>query len=179
MGDGADISARGYARAERGFVGGSRQYIELQNFNLNRLECHLLFFAGQFVGGDSSNFLGGKWRRHLLDDAVELGGSGANVVEVEVDVLERRGRLSVGVIGVGGKAEANHTFVSLLRVVVELRQTGQVADYDGQNSGGGGVEGTEMSDGTLSKNSAHTIDYIVGGEACRFIDDYDAIHGDL
>jgi hypothetical protein len=34
-----------------------------------------------------------------------------------------------------------------------------------------------MSDGALAVDAAHTVDYVVGGEAGGFVDDEDAVHG--
>jgi hypothetical protein len=36
-----------------------------------------------------------------------------------------------------------------------------------------------MPDRALTENSAHAIDHVVRGQAGRFIDDYDTVHGDL
>ena len=58
---------------------------------------------------------------------------------------------------------------------VELRQARQVAEDDGEDTGGGWIEGSEMSDGALAQNFAHTIDYIVRGQARRFIDDHNTV----
>ncbi len=83
-----------------------------------------------------------------------------------------------GVLGCG-EAEANYAFVSLLGMGVELRQARQVTEDNRQDACGRGVEGSEMADRTLPKNSAHAIDHVVRREPWRFIDDYDTIHGIL
>jgi hypothetical protein len=62
---------------------------------------------------------------------------------------------------------------------VELRQAREVAEDNRQDSGGRGVEGSEMADRALTENSAHTIDHVVRREAGRLIDDYNTIHGIL
>ena len=99
------------------------------------------------------------------------GGQGAHFIAIYAHVLQRRGGLALGVVGVGGEAEANHAFVSLLGMDVELRQAREVAEDNRQNSGGRGVEGSEMADRALPENSAHAIDHVVRSQAGRFIDD--------
>src|ERR1700686_5773211 len=128
--------AGGHAGAEGGLIGRGRQDLEFFDFYLYRLERDFLLLAGEFVGGHSGNFLGGKRRRHLLDDALKLGSQGAYLIAIYVHVLQRRGGLAIGVVGVGGEAEANHAFVSLLRMDVELRQAREGAEDNRQDSGG-------------------------------------------
>jgi len=86
--------------------------------------------------------------------------------------------VAVGVVGVGGEAEADHAFVGLLRRGVELGETGETAGDEGENAGGEWVEGAEMADGALLQNAAHAVDYVVGGPASGLVDDDDAIHGE-
>src|SRR5450759_5360406 len=120
------VGAGGYARAESGLIGRGIQNFEFFNFYLHRLESDLLLFAGQFVGGDSGNFFGGKRRWHLFDGALKLGSQGAYFIAIYVHVLRRRSGLAIGVVGVRGEAEANHAFVGLLGMNVELRQAREV-----------------------------------------------------
>jgi len=143
-----------------------RRYVGIQNlefldFYPDGLEVDRLILAGQFVGGDSGNFFGGEWRRHLLDDALKLGGERPDFSVIYLNVLQGCGGLAIGIVGIGGEAEANYALVGLLGVGVELREAGQVADDDGQDSGGRGVEGSEMTDGTLAENAAHAVDHVV------------------
>src|SRR5882762_293980 len=161
VGDRPYVCARGDARAEGGLMGRGRQNLEFFDFYLYWLERDFLLLAGQFVGGHSGNFFGGKRRRHLLDRALKLGSQCANFIAVYVYVLRRRGGLSIGVVGVSGDAEANHAFVRFLRMDVELRQAREAAEDNRQDSGGGGVKGSEMTDGALTKNSAHAVHYVV------------------
>ena len=107
------------------------------------------------------------------------GGQGAHFIAIYVHVLQRRGGLALGVVGVSGEAEANHAFVRLLGMNIELRQAREVAENNRKNSGGRGIEGSEMADRALPENSPHAIDHVVRGQPGRFIDDYDTIHGNL
>jgi hypothetical protein len=84
--------------------------------------------------------------------------------------LRRSGGLAFGVVGVGGETEADDALVRLFRGGVELRQTGEIADYERENAGGEGVEGAEMADGALLQDAAYAVDDVVGGEACGLID---------
>src|SRR6267378_1298954 len=122
VGDRPYVCARGDARSEGSLIGYGRQNLKFFNFYLYRFERDFLLLAGQFVGGHSGNFFGGKRRRHLLDRALKLGSQCANFIAVYVYVLRRRGGLAIG---------------------------------------GGGVKGSEMTDGALTKNSAHAVHYVV------------------
>src|SRR6267378_2297763 len=95
------VCARGDARSEGSLIGGGRQNLKYFDFYLYRFERDLLLLAGQFVGGHSGNFFGGKRRRHLLDGALKPGSQGAHFIAVYVYVLWRRGGLAIGVVGVG------------------------------------------------------------------------------
>src|SRR6266566_7763288 len=114
------VCARGDARSEGGLIGGGRQNLKFFDFYSYRFERDLLLLAGEFVGGHSGNFFGGKWWRHLLDGALKQGSQDAHFIEIYVHVLQRRRGLAIGIVGIGGEAEANHAFVSLLRMDVEL-----------------------------------------------------------
>src|SRR6266478_7462288 len=87
VGDRSYVCARGDARAEGGLIGGGRQNLKFFNFYLYRLEGDFLLLAGEFVGGHSSNFFGGKRRWHLLDSSMKLDSQGAYFVASEVHVL--------------------------------------------------------------------------------------------
>ncbi len=59
--------------AEVGTVGFDCGYGELLDLDLNRLKNDLLLFSRQFVRGNAVDFLGGKRRRDLGNEAVEFG----------------------------------------------------------------------------------------------------------
>ena len=58
-------------------------------------------------------------------------------------------RFAIGVIGVGGEAEADHAFIGFLGRGVELRQAGETAGDEREHAGGERVERAEMADGAL------------------------------
>ena len=157
-------------------LGGDVENLEFFDFYFDGLERDFLFLAGKFVSGHSSNFLGGKWRWHLLDHALELRGERPERVEIEANLLRRRSGLAVGIISIGGKAEANRAFVGFLGVGIELSEAGEVAENDGQNSCGRRIEGSEMADRALAEDAADAIYDIVRGEAGRFINNKNAVH---
>src|SRR5208282_3483414 len=111
--------------------------------------------------------------------ALKLGGQGLHFIARNAHFLRRRCGFALGVVGVGGEAEADYPFVRLLGMGVELRQASEVAENNRQDSRGGGVESAEMSHRALANNPPHAIDYVVRREAGRLVDDYDTIHGDL
>jgi hypothetical protein len=158
-------------------VGFNSQNVEFLDFDLHGLKNDFLVFAGEFVGGDSVNFLGGKWRRNLFDDAAEAGGKGMDLIWVERDWLECGCGLAFGIVGIRGEAEADCAFVSLFGLGVELGEAGEAADDKGQDAGGHGIEGTEVSDGALAEKAAGAGDDIVRGESGGFVDDENGVHG--
>ena len=84
---------------------------------------------------------------------------------------------AIGVVGVGGEAKADHAFVGFFRTDVKLRQAGETAGHEREYAGGQRIERTEMADGALLKDAAHSRDDIVRGPSGGLVDDDDAIHG--
>ncbi len=84
--------------------------------------------------------------------------------------------VTIGVVGVGGEAEADHAFVGFLGRGVELGQTGEAAGDEREHSGGEWIECAEVADGALAQNAAHAVDHVVGGPSGGLVDDDDAIH---
>jgi hypothetical protein len=67
VGYGTHVGSRGYAGAELGAVALDGEDDEFLNLDLHRLQDYLFVFSGQFVGGDTLDFLGRKGWRDLLD----------------------------------------------------------------------------------------------------------------
>ena len=84
--------------------------------------------------------------------------------------------VAVGVIGIGGEAEADDAFVSFFGGDVELGETSERSGDEGENAGGEGIEGAEMSDGALLQNAAHAVDDVVRGPSGGLVDYDDTIH---
>ena len=83
---------------------------------------------------------------------------------------------AVGVVGIGGEAEADHAFVSFLGRGVELGQAGEASGDEREDAGGQRVESAEMADGALLQNAAHAVDHVVRGPTGGLVDDDEAIH---
>lgn len=83
---------------------------------------------------------------------------------------------TVGVVGVGGEAEADNAFVGFFRGDVKLGKAGERSGDERKDAGGKGIEGAEMSDGTLLKNPAHAVDHVVRGPSGGLVDYDDAVH---
>src|SRR5207249_11423667 len=74
MSDGAHVGSRGNTSAEGGTVAVHCKNFKFFDFHLHRRERDFFVLAGEFVRWDAVDFLGGKRRRHLLDDALKSGG---------------------------------------------------------------------------------------------------------
>ncbi len=138
-------------------------------------------FSGELVGGDAVDFFGGERWRELFDEAEESGAELLELLQLESDRFKRdrtdfAERVAIGVVGIGGEAEADHAFVSFLRCSVELRQAREIADDEREHAGGQRIERAEMTDATLAKNAAHAGDHVVRGPTRGLIDDDNAIH---
>ncbi len=151
VGDRTHVGSRGYAGAEMGAVALDCENGEFFDLDLDRLQDYLFLFSCQFVGGDAVDLLGGEWRRNLLDHAVKSGSEFLDGLKAESDREGVTGGFAVGVIGVGGEAEADDAFVGFLGRRVELGQAGEAAGDQGEHAGGERVEGAEMADGALAR----------------------------
>src|SRR6185312_5448003 len=99
-----------------------RKNAKTANFNLDGLELHVLFFARELVSRNALNFLGRKWRRHLLDHANEFCGNATYLIQVDPYFLLRANQLAFGVVGVGDKPEADFALVGLSRRGIKLSE---------------------------------------------------------
>lgn len=171
------VGSRSDASPEAGAVALDCEDHEFFDLDLNRLEDYLLLFSRQFVGWDTVDFLGGERGRHLVDEAEKSGSEFPDGIEVESDRDSLAHRLAVGVIRIGGEAEADHAFVGFLRGGVELRQARETSGDEREHAGGERIQRAEMADGALLQNMAHAVDHVVRGEPGGLIDDDDAIHG--
>src|SRR5882672_3618456 len=75
MGDGADVGAGADAGAEVDASFWQDVQLEFVHRDGDWCELDILLTTGEFVGGHTMDFLGGKWRRNLFDGA-EKAGSG-------------------------------------------------------------------------------------------------------
>ena len=77
--------------AESGLIACDFENREFLDLDLHWLEANFLIFAGEFVGWNAGNLLGGKRRWRLLQLAAELGGQ-------RPDFFERRMTLCAGAV---------------------------------------------------------------------------------
>ena len=94
----------------------------------------------------------------------------------QIDRLWIADRGAVGIVGIGGKAEANGALVDLLISGEELRQAGGPADDHRQDAGGHGIECAEVADLLCLGDSAELADYVVRGPALRLVYGDDSVH---
>src|SRR5438552_19190918 len=71
--DGAHVGSIGNTSAEGSTVAVHCKNFKFFDFHLHRRERDFFVLAGEFVRWDAVNFLGGKRRAHLLDDALKYG----------------------------------------------------------------------------------------------------------
>ncbi len=160
---GAQVRPGGDAGAKASAVPFHFQDLKFLDLDLHRLEGHFFLLAGQLVGWNPVNLLGGKWGRSLANHSAELGGESLDFIGLETNVLGCADRFALGVVGIGGEAEADRAFVGFLGFGVELSETSKVADDQGQDAGCHGIERTEMADGALAEDAAGAVDHIMGG----------------
>src|SRR5207245_7192282 len=107
------------------------------------------------------------------------GGQLATVFKCYFNGLGRGGWVAVCIVSIGREAKTDRAFVHFLGCGVKLRQASEIPNDQWQYAGGERVERPEMADGTLSQNAAHAINHVVRGQASGFIDNQDAIHGEI
>src|SRR2546430_17152843 len=86
------------------------------------------------------------------------------------------GRLAFGVIGIGGEAKADYSLVDLFGAGIKLRQAGEIAQDQRQNTGGRRVQCAQVTDRALLENAAHTIHHIMRGQTGGLVDYPDSVH---
>ncbi len=146
---------------ERAAVSVDGKNLKFFDLHRYRIERDILLLAGQFIGPDTGDLLGRIKRRHLLDRPAKLSREFAQFRKIQRNVSLRSGRFAVRVIRIGRKPEADHAFIALLGMQVELRQPSQASSHHGQNSGGRRIEGSEVTDRLLPENPADSIYHIV------------------
>jgi len=101
--------------------------------------------------------------------AVEASGESAEFVERFGEGLRRGGGRALGIEGVGCDAEADDTFLALLRGAEELSQARVLAEQQREHAGGHGVERAEVADGALAGGAAHNVHHVMRGQTRGFI----------
>ena len=124
VGYGTHVGSRGHAGAEPGAVALDCQDDEFFDLDLHRLQDYLFLFSGQFVGRDAVDFLGRERWRDLLDQALKSGGQFVELLQAGISGLRFAESFAIGIVGVGGEAEADHALVGFFGCGVELRQAG-------------------------------------------------------
>src|SRR5215813_4798407 len=121
------------------------------------------------------NLLGGKRRRHLRKDADALAGH-----SLQQRPVERRGgigslRLTLRVVGVGRKTEAETCGIALSPARIKLHQPRGFAKQQDQHAGGQRIERAQMPDLPEAGQVAHGVHHVVGSLSGRLVDDKRAI----
>src|SRR5271155_406623 len=99
------VGSRSHAGLERGSVAFDSEDGEFPDLHLYRLQDNLFLFSGQLVSGHTVNFLGGKRRWNLLDEAEESGCEFLDLLQTGVDWADLTHRIAIGIVGIGGEAE--------------------------------------------------------------------------
>src|SRR5664279_851188 len=86
VGQAADIGARRNPAAEIDQVAVQAQDRKFLHFHLDRLKLDFLLLAGQLVGRDALDLLGGKRWRSLLDEANEAGDHSPNFFKCYINI---------------------------------------------------------------------------------------------
>ena len=87
----------------------------------------------------------------------------------------RAQRRAVGIVGVGGEAEAERRVVALAASRVKLREPRGAAEQQHQHAGRQRIERAQMADLAESEDAAHGVDDVVRRPALRLVDDQGAV----
>ena len=181
MGDGADVASGGDGHRKARHVIFKREQAEIVDEDAGGLNGNGKAGAGKLVGGHSPQLLGREDGRHLVHLAVEVGGELLKFGERKRERARLGGGGAVGVEAVGSEAEADGAGVLFVGLGAglgeELGEAGVAAEQQGQDAGGHGVEGAEMTDGLFVGGSADERDDVMRGEAGRFVEDEEAVEG--
>src|SRR5207244_12948261 len=109
--DGAHVGSRGNTSAEGGTVAVHCKNFKFFDFYPNWGERDFFMLAGEFVRWYTVDFLGGKRRRHLLDDALKSGGQLATLFKCYFNWLGRGGWVAVCIVSIGREAKTDRAFV--------------------------------------------------------------------
>src|SRR5664280_2552596 len=120
VGQAADIGPRRHPAAELDQVAVQAQERKFLHFHLDRLKLDFLLLAGQLVGWDALDLLGGKRWRSLLDEANEAGDHSPNFFKCYINCLRWPDRVAITIVGVGGDTQPDSPLVSLLRGRIKL-----------------------------------------------------------
>ena len=110
---------------------------------------------------------------HLFDRADECRQCRAQVCLAHVD-LARRDRLPIGVVRIRLAAQTDGCSIGLVVTGQILADARGLSDTHHQHAGRYGIKCAGVSDASNPSSSPHTVDYVVRGEASRFVDDQDA-----
>src|SRR5712691_9447912 len=141
------------------------------NLNLHRLQLNALVLAGEFVGRNAGDLLRGICGWRLFNHADELTCGLANLGLRTLHLGFSSGGLSGGIIGIGGKTQADFTLVLLLAMQIKLCQPRHPAQQHGQNSGRHGVECAQVANRALTRDASQPVDGVMRGHTSRFVED--------
>jgi hypothetical protein len=110
-----------------------------------------------------------------LYPSYEWFDSGGYFLKCYFNFLQGACRIAVSIIRVGGESKTDGSVVAFFGVFIELAQAGHFADDQREHTGGHGIEGTEVSDGTFAEDSAHASHDIVRGPTAWFVDDHHTV----
>src|SRR5579885_2789379 len=148
-----------------------------KEFDVHGFQLDGLFLAGQLVSGPAVNFFGGKYGRHLLEASNTLGGKPLEHARIESGAGVRALRFAIGVVRVGGEAEAEARGVALSPAGIEARKPRRAPEEQNQDSCREGIERAEMADLAEASEMPDGIDHVVRRLALGLVDDQSAIEG--
>ena len=139
-----------------------------------RFPLHFLARAGKLVEPPPIDLARRVHRRRLQDQTHEFAEHFAGAVLAQA--LDRPGLedLPRGVLRIGDLPEADRRLVLLLAVGDEPGHLGRLADADGQDPGGGGIERAGVPAALDLEEALQPADHVEGGRPARLVDDHHA-----
>ena len=115
--DGSHVGSRRDPGAKTCQIARRFEDLEFLNFDLHRFQCNFLVLAGQLVSRYSLIFLAENGGGICSIDPAKAATEFAQLPQVIINCLGGPLGFAVGIVGVGRKAEADHSLVSLFRRV--------------------------------------------------------------
>ena len=172
---GADIETFGAVNFESDGGEGDLEDLIFVDANAAGRTIDRLALSSQFVEGDAIFFDSGDHGRDLIKLPGKLFEGGLNGGGVERGDGAGLEHFSGRVLGIGGFAEFESSFVLLVFGHEQVLDAGGSTDDEHEEAGGDRVERATVANFALMEAAADEVDDVVGGAAGRFIDQEQAV----
>ena len=150
--------------------------LEFEYFDLDGIEFYRFFLSSEFVRGASVDLLRGKRRRSLLSFAKESLRERRDLSGIQLGCGIRVERFAVGVMGVGGKPEADGAGVAFAAAAIKPCEACGATQSQNQDARCKRVKRAEMANLPKANQAPNGFDDIVRSFPARFIDHEDSVN---